>query len=67
MSSPFSSEQKPVRLQSRQWSCSSLQSALQSMDAQDLLAALPEDPRDLAALIQDTFKSDFEHIFLVHV
>ena len=54
MACPSSSERKPERLRSRQWSCSSLQSALNGMDAQQLLEALPEDPRELAALIQDT-------------
>ena len=49
----MSSDGRPERLFSRQWSCDSLANALSSMDASDLLAALPEDPSELAKFIQD--------------
>ena len=47
-------DRRPERLTSRQWSCSSLASALNNMDASDLLAALPDDPAELAKFVQDS-------------
>ena len=43
----------PQRLISRQFSCSSLMSAIGTMDAAQLLAALPDDPTELAKCLQD--------------
>ena len=49
----MSIERKPTRLQSRQWSCSSMKSALAALDAQQLLESLPDDPLEIASLLQD--------------
>ena len=50
---------EPKRLKSRQWSCSSLMSALQKMDAPSFIDAIPDDPADLAAFIQDVDASAY--------
>ena len=44
-----------MHLLSRQFSCSSLQSAAGLMDNAELLAQLPDDPNELAAFIQVPF------------
>ena len=51
-----SDETCPERLVSRQWSCSSFLSALGAMDASKLLAALPDDPAEIANLLQDLLR-----------
>ena len=45
---------QPERLVSRAFSCSSLLGAVDSMDATSLLQALPDDPAQIAAIIQET-------------
>ena len=42
-----------VSMLSKQWSCSSFQSAAGFMDHPELLAELPDDPMELATLIQE--------------
>ena len=43
----------PVAMLSRQWSCGSLEPAVNSMETAALLAQLPDDPQQLSKLIQD--------------
>ena len=43
----------PARLVSRQRSCSSLLSALGGLEAQQFLDQLPDDPTELAKVMQD--------------
>ena len=52
----MASERRPERLTSRQWSCSSLLAAIEGMDASELLAALPEDPEQIAKFIKDRIR-----------
>ena len=45
------------RLVSRQFSCSSLMSALDGFDAQQFLDRLPDDPAELAQVMKDLLAS----------
>ena len=47
-------EGEQQRLVSRQWSCSSLMSAVNMMDAPGFIEAIPDDPVMLGVFIADT-------------
>ena len=50
---------EPQRLVSRQWSCGSLLSAVGLMDSAEFMEALPDDPLELGAFIEDLASQSF--------